>query len=171
MKKYLFGIGLLLMAGCEETPEPKKVPPSWSKEQSTNMNKELTVEEDIDIQLYLAQHTEYKAESTGSGLRYIPIRTTEGPLAQAGQNAKVQYKVSLLDGTECYQTASDELDVFRIDKSNIETGIQEGIKKMRVGERSKLIIPSHLAHGLIGDLDKIPPLTPIIVDIELIELK
>jgi FKBP-type peptidyl-prolyl cis-trans isomerase len=172
MKKYLLGIALLVFAvSCEETPEePVKKPIEWNQEKSTAFNKEAALEEDIDIKIYLAQHTEYTVESTGSGLRYIPIRKTEGEMAKAGQDAKVQYKVTLLDGKECYKTAKDELDVFRIDKSNIETGIQEGIKKMRIGERSKLIIPSHLAHGLIGDMDKIPPLTPIIVDIELIEL-
>jgi FKBP-type peptidyl-prolyl cis-trans isomerase FkpA len=172
MKNVVLGIGLLLFAACEETPEkPVKKPIEWNQEKSTAFNKKAAMEEDIDIKLYLAQHTEYTTvESTGSGLRYIPIRTTEGELAKAGQDAKVQYKISLLDGTECYKTAKDELDIFRIDKSDIETGIQEGIKKMHVGERSKLIIPSHLAHGLIGDMDKIPPLTPIIVDIELIEL-
>jgi FKBP-type peptidyl-prolyl cis-trans isomerase len=42
---------------------------------------------------------------------------------------------------------------------------------MKMGDRAKLIIPSHLAHGLVGDLNKIPPLTTIVVDIHLIDLK
>lgn len=171
MKHFFYGIGLLLLVSCESTPPPVKRPPHWSTEKSTQLNKELATEEDINIRLYLAQHEKLQAESTGSGLRYIVIRPGTGPQAQAGQDAKVQYKVSLLDGTKCYETAADEVEVFRIDKSNVETGIQEGIKKMHVGEKAKLIIPSHLAHGLIGDLDKIPPLAPIIVDIELIELE
>jgi FKBP-type peptidyl-prolyl cis-trans isomerase len=75
-----------------------------------------------------------------------------------------------LDGTSCYKTNSDEFEEFVIDKSDIESGVQEGIKKMRVGDKAKLIIPSHLAHGLIGDMDKIPPLTVIVVDIHLIGL-
>ena len=57
-----------------------------------------------------------------------------------------------------------------IDKSDIESGVQEGIKKMRVGDKAKLIIPSHLAHGLTGDMEKIPPLSVIVVDIHLIGL-
>lgn len=161
--------GLLLTACGSEEPKEKPVP-QWDNAKSTKMNKDFAKEEDIQIRLYLAQHDSWKAESTGSGLRYIRMKEGNGAQAVAGQEAKVQYVVTLLDGTECYRTKSDELEVFRIDKSNIETGIQEGIKKMRVGERAKLIIPSHLAHGLIGDLDKIPPLTTIVVDIELIEL-
>jgi FKBP-type peptidyl-prolyl cis-trans isomerase len=172
MKKKMAGfIALLTLAACTQTPEPKKEAPVWTREQSTAMNKEMTLEEDLDIRMYLEQHSGLEAESTGSGLRYIRIRPGTGEQAATGREAKVQYKVSLLDGTTCYETAADEVEVFRIDKSTIETGIQEGIKKMRVGEKARLIIPSHLAHGLIGDLDKIPPVTPIVVDIELIELK
>jgi FKBP-type peptidyl-prolyl cis-trans isomerase FkpA len=80
-------------------------------------------------------------------------------------------KISLLDDTEVYKTAEDEVNEFVIDRTDIESGIHEGIKKMKVGEKAKLIIPSHLAHGLIGDLDKVPPLSVLIVDIHLVKLK
>jgi FKBP-type peptidyl-prolyl cis-trans isomerase len=171
MKTIVIGASVWLLVACGESTVPVKKPVNWTPEKSSEMNKELTVEEDIAIQLYLEQHTEYKAESTGSGLRYISLKQGKGRQPVPGQDAKVQYRVTLLDGTECYKTADDEVEVFRVDKSNIETGIQEGIKKMKVGEKAKLIIPSHLAHGLIGDLDKIPPLTTIVVDIELIEVE
>jgi len=52
----------------------------------------------------------------------------------------------------------------------VETGVQEGLKKMREGDKVKMIIPSHLAHGLTGDMNKIKPLTPIVVDLHLIEI-
>jgi FKBP-type peptidyl-prolyl cis-trans isomerase len=43
---------------------------------------------------------------------------------------------------------------------------------MRVGEKARLVMPSHLAHGLLGDMDnKIPPLSPLIIDIELIAIE
>jgi FKBP-type peptidyl-prolyl cis-trans isomerase len=173
MKTVCFLLGVVFLVACEMAP-PAPVPkkdPHWTKEQSSEMNKELTVEEDIDIRLYVEQHAEYKAQITGSGLRYIPLVTTKGQQAKPGDDAHVDYNVTLLDGTQCYKTPADEIDIFRVDKSNIETGIQEGIKRMRVGEKSVLIIPSHLAHGLIGDMDKIPPITPIVVEIELLELK
>jgi len=171
MKQLLYIAWIALVAvSCGEHPPEEKPVPQWDQEKSTKMNKDFAIEEDINIRLYLSQHENWKAEATGSGLRYIRMKEGSGPVAKPGQEAKVQYVVSLLDGTECYRTKADEVEIFRIDKSNIETGIQEGIKKMRVGEKAKLIVPSHLAHGLIGDLDKIPPLTPIVVDIELFEI-
>ena len=166
---HLIVVLTLLIAACEEAPQPKPIP-VWNEEKSTEMNRELAMEEDLAIQLYLSQHENWEVESTGSGLRFIRMKKGEGPIATSGRDAKVQLHVFLLDGTECYTTPSDEVEVFRIDKSDIETGVQEGIKKMHVGDKARLLIPSHLAHGLMGDLNKIPPLTTIIVDIELIEL-
>ena len=171
MKKSTWLLLLLVVVGCSETPPKPKKEPDWSQEKSSEMNKEFAVEEDLEIRLYLEQHKEYNPQITGSGLRYIPLKTTNGELAAPGRDAHVQYKVTFLDGEKVYETAADEVDIFRVDKSNIETGIQEGIKKMKVGERSILIIPSHLAHGLIGDMDKIPPLTTLVVDIELLKLE
>jgi FKBP-type peptidyl-prolyl cis-trans isomerase len=107
---------------------------------------------------------------TGSGLQYYIYEKGIGDTAVAGVIAQVETEVSLLDGTQCYKTAKDEIEEFVIDKSDIESGVQEGIKKMRVGDKAKLIIPSHLAHGLTGDMEKIPPLSVIVVDIHLIGL-
>lgn len=171
MKNNYWLLLILVLAGCGETPSKPKEEPNWNQEKSSEMNKEFAVEEDLEIRLYLEQHKEYEAQITGSGLRYIPLKTTEGEVATPGRDAHVQYKVTFLDGEKIYETAADEVDIFRVDKSNVETGIQEGIKKMKVGERSILIIPSHLAHGLIGDMDKIPPLTTLVVDIELLKLE
>lgn len=171
MKKSYWLLLLLLTGACSETPPKQKEEPNWTKEKSSEMNKELAVEEDLEIRLYLEQHKEYKAQITGSGLRYIPLKTTNGEQAKPGNDAFVEYSVTILNGEKIYETGSDEIDIFRVDKSNIETGIQEGIKKMKVGERSILIIPSHLAHGLIGDMDKVPPLSTLVVDIQLLKLE
>lgn len=163
----MISMGLL---ACNNTEEPIKEP-KWNMKESTKLNKELAIEQDIDIDLYLAQHETWKVDTTGSGLRIVWFKRTEGVQPMANQSAKVHYKVSLLDGTKVYETENDELDVFRVDNSEMESGIHEGIKLMRVGEKAKLVFPSHLAHGLIGDMDKIPPLAPLVVDVELIEIE
>ena len=173
MKKLLFCTLLLILASCGEAPKPpKKKPREWTKENSYDMNKELAIREDLNIRLYLEQHKELKAEATGSGLRYIVLKPGTGPLATTGKNAKAAYTIRLLDGEQVYKTADDELEVFRVDQSNVESGIHEGIKKMHVGEKARLVMPSHLAHGLLGDMDnKIPPMSPLIIDIELIAIE
>lgn len=169
IKKELLFCLLILCSCTEEAEQPKPV--QWDMKKSTEMNKELAIEESINIDLYFAQHENWDVKQTGTGLRYVILKKTDGAFPKPGMDAKTQYKISLLDGTEVYKTAPDEVDIFRIDKSEMESGIHEGIKLMRVGEKAKLVFPSHLAHGLIGDLQKIPPLSPLVVDIELIGIE
>ena len=41
----------------------------------------------------------------------------------------------------------------------------------KVGDKAKLIVPSHLGHGLLGDFDKVPPMRSLVIDIKLIGIK
>jgi FKBP-type peptidyl-prolyl cis-trans isomerase len=41
---------------------------------------------------------------------------------------------------------------------------------MKEGERAVFILPSNLAHGLLGDFETIPPMSPIVVNLELIKV-
>ena len=170
MRTILIYILLVVLGSCGESTEevPKEI--EWNKEKSLELNKDLALEQEIEINLFLEQHKDWEMIKTGSGLQYVFIEKGTGDFAQVGLTAEVEMVISLLDGTECYKTEKDEYQEFVIDKSDIETGIQEGIKKMRIGDRVKMIIPSHLAHGLVGDLDKIPPLSTIVVDLHLIGL-
>ena len=151
-------------------PEVKEKEVRWSKKQSTELNRNLVVEEDLNIRMFLANRKNWKTTKTGSGLRYYVYRKGEGDKALSGMTAEVKYSISLLDGTFCYATDSLETESFKIDKSEVESGVQEGVKKMQVGDKAKLIVPSHLAYGLTGDMDKIPPFTTLVIDLELISL-
>lgn len=170
MMKYLVFGFLLVMVACNST-EPKEKNVDWNMDKSTELNKELAIEQDIEIDLYFAARENLDVKQTGTGLRFVLLKQANGEQPVAGMNVEVRYKVSLLDGKVVYKTADDEVDVFRIDNSEMESGIHEGIKLMRVGEKAKLVFPSHLAHGLTGDLQNIPPLSPLVVDIELIAIE
>lgn len=169
MRFSFFCISILIFA-CSPKNEQKE-PKMWSKDQSADFNKNLAIEEELAIKIFLANKPKWKTIKTGSGLRYYIYQRGNGQQAASGMIAVVRYKINLLDGQLCYETEKDEVQDFEIDKSEIESGVQEGIKKMKVGDKAKLIIPSHLGHGLVGDFNKIPPLTTIVVDIELVSLK
>jgi FKBP-type peptidyl-prolyl cis-trans isomerase len=53
----------------------------------------------------------------------------------------------------------------------VESGLEEVILFLKKGDRAKIIIPSHLAFGLVGDGNKIPAMATLVYDLELIELK
>lgn len=160
---FAFPFSLFLLFSCSEEPKEEK-PIKWSNKQSTDLHKTLAAEEEIDIKLFLAQHGDWKITKTGSGLQYYIYEKGEGPQPKDGDIAEIEFTITLLDGTQCYKTAPDEVEEFVVDHSEIESGIQEGVKLLHKGDKVKFIIPSHLAHGLVGDMNKIPPLTPIVVD-------
>ena len=169
LKMYSIFFLFVLLASCQEEKK-KDVEVNWTSKQSSDFGKNLAIEQDIEIKIFLQKHQDWEIVETGSGLRYFIYEKGKGPLAESGLTAEVKFKISQLDGTVCYETAPLETQKFKIDKSEIETGVQEGIKYMHVGDKIKMIIPSHLGHGLVGDFDKIPPLTTLIVDLELISL-
>lgn len=147
----------------------KKIP--WSNEHSIKMNSDLVVKEKMYIEMYLDHRPHLSLVQTGTGLYYQVFNQTKGQRAKEGLHAGVKYKIGLLDGAKCYATDTSEVDFFKIDKSDVESGVNEGIKMMCVGEKALFIIPSHLAHGISGDSYRIPPMAPLVVEIELISLK
>lgn len=165
MHKLLFIALFGLLFSCTETEKPVNPEVNWTKTQSTDLSKELAIQAELDIKLFLEMHKDWDITRTGSGLQYYIYEKGDGDSIYAGDIAEVEYVIKTLDGTECYKTASDEYETFVVDRSEVETGFQEGIKKLRVGDKAKLIIPSHIGHGLVGDMDKIPPLTTLLVDV------
>lgn len=163
----IFLISVLLFS-CEEEPKKTELV-NWTKENSTKMGEEMAIREEIRIKIFLETHPEYKMEKTGSGLRIdVYSHSEKGDSIQTGDVVDIEYELKQLDGTLCYKTAADEVEEFVVDRSDIETGVQEGIKKLKTGDKARMIIPSHIAHGLLGDSDKIPPLTTLLLDLTVV---
>lgn len=133
-------------------------------------NKIYVKQESDEIDQYVA-HKGWNMTKTGTGLRYMIVQKGNGNQAKSGQLAKVNYKISLMDGTVCYSSDSTGAREFVVEGDNVESGLHEGIQYMHVGDKAILILPSHLAHGLIGDENKIPPKASVIYELELLSLK
>jgi len=132
-------------------------------------NKMYVKKESDEIDQYV-KHRGLDMTTTGTGLRYTITQKGTGVSAKPEQRAKVNYKISLLDGTVCYTSDSAGPKEFLIGRDNVESGLHEGIQYMHVGDKAIFILPSHLAHGLIGDESKIPPHASVRYDIELLSL-
>lgn len=164
---------IFILFACNPSNKPgTKHPADWSKDHSVSYHKEINEREQITIGIYLDHHKELKVKTTDTGLRYAIIKENpKGALGEIGKTASVILKISLLDGTLCYKTGDDVYDEIPIDRNDKESGLNEALKLMREGECAKLILPNHLAHGLVGDLEQIPPLAILLVDVELVELQ
>lgn len=159
---------------CQEKKSSKSTNP-YTKEQFKDslvaINKSLMISEDALIEKFL-ERKKWSVQSTGTGLRYLIYEKGKGQnLAKAGQYATISYEISLLNGKVCYKSELGDNKSFTIEADDVESGLHEGIKYMKVGDKAKMIIPSHLAHGLLGDMSKIPPRSTIIYDLKLLSLK
>ncbi len=160
-------LSFLLLGACND-PAVDQKNVNFDKEESIALNKQLIEEEELNIDIFLNHNATWKITKTGTGLRYYIYKEGKGEKPIPGMKVGVIMNVQLLDDKVCYETPKDMIDEFVVDKSNVESGIQEAIKLMKVGDKAKLIIPAHLAHGITGNSEEIPPLSTLIVDIELI---
>lgn len=108
---------------------------------------------------------------TPTGLRYQVIEKGKGLKATFGKVVRFEYEVKLLSGEMIYSSEKTGPKEFRIGSGGVESGLEEGILLLRVGDKARLIIPSYLAHGLSGDQDRIPPKASLIYTLKLIDLK
>lgn len=161
-----------LIAGCtasDSQRDQSNLKNSELKKPLLGANRGMVNKERAEIDAYILRRN-WQMQSTGSGLRYLIYNKGTGELALSGKYAFVRYVITLLDGTECYRS-TDKPERFLIDQDEVESGLHEGIKLMHVGDKAIFILPPHLAHGLIGDQNKIPPLSTIIYDVELVSVK
>jgi peptidylprolyl isomerase len=108
--------------------------------------------------------------STTSGLRYAVIEEGDGMMLVTGMRVRIHYNgffeedMSIFDSS--YQRG-EPID-FTLGKGMVIRGWEEGISKLRVGDKARLWIPYELAYGEQGR-GPIPPATNLIFDVEVID--
>ncbi|MGZ4055748.1 MAG: FKBP-type peptidyl-prolyl cis-trans isomerase [Bacteroidia bacterium] len=175
---YITFFALIALASCGDNhPKPPKYPDFKSakfQNKLVDANKMYVKRESDEIDQYVA-HNGWQMITTGTGLRYMIIKKGTGALARPDSNStmtvKVKFKKSLLDGTLCYSSDSTGAEEFTIGQDNVESGLHEGIQYMHVGDKAVMILPSHLAFGLVGDGKKIPAKASVLYELELLSLR
>ena len=168
---------LFILIACRnseptENQSPDLSKSEWSDEHSIDFNQEIHIREELDIQIYLEHHKDLNMSKTESGLRYIIAR---GPYedtrpAREGEIVTLDVKTSLLKtGEICHQTDSIPLR-FVLGQSDVPSGLQEGVKLMRITDKARFILPSYLGGGLLGQ-DFIPPQAVLIIDAVLLNIE
>ena len=166
---FIFLISILVSCGNQPKNKPLENPDMY-KEDFTKVNKTLVAKENEDIENYMARH-EWKMVRTGTGLRYQIYFNGKGNQPKGNDKVVIRFSVSLINGVQCYDSKTEGLKMFELGKAQVENGLEEGILLMHEGDKAKLIIPSHLAYGLLGDENKIPKRATLIYDVELVEIK
>ncbi|WP_424494734.1 peptidylprolyl isomerase [Salinimicrobium sp. GXAS 041] len=111
-------------------------------------------------------------EKTSSGLRYKFISEGDGEKAEKGQTVSVHYKGMLADGTVFDSSYKRKEPIeFPLGKGHVIQGWDEGIQLLKVGDKARFVIPSHLGYGSRGAGGVIPPDATLVFDVELMGVK
>jgi FKBP-type peptidyl-prolyl cis-trans isomerase FkpA len=163
---------VLFATSCNETPSKvTSIADFQSMDDSVATYNQQVVRTEIqEINDFILRY-HWKMKETPTGLRYMIYKTGSGPEARQGDIVSIKYRVNLLNGDLVYLSDSTSLVTVEIGKRTVVSGLEEGLMLMKKGSKAKLIVPSHLAFGLLGDLEKIPAGATLVYDVELYTLK
>lgn len=167
----LAGIQVLLVS-CRHEPGPVRSTSNFRMMDDTliRYNQGASRTEEQEIRDFTARYG-WDMIATPTGVRYLVYKQGGGPAAERGKIAVIRYDLKLLSGKRIYTSDSLGLKEFPVGHGEVEAGLQEAIQLMRKGDRAKVIIPSRLAYGLLGDGNLIPPGATLVYDIELVDVK
>jgi FKBP-type peptidyl-prolyl cis-trans isomerase len=172
MKYIVFFALIVSLVSCNQAVDisTREKRNSSRNDSLIKFNQEFLVIENQYIEDYIKRHS-LQMQKTGTGLRYQILKQGSGAKALAEKLVTINYTVSFLTGKVCYSSKLDGPKSFRISRSTVESGLNEGILLLRVGDHAKFILPSHLAFGATGDHDQIPPRAVLVYDVEILEIK
>ena len=172
MKFYFYILIVVgLFFGCSDDPKPQpQLSMAQMQEALLDANIAASKLESEQIDAYVKEKG-LNVIRTGTGLRYVINKKGDGEVApQENTKVAINYSITLLDGTACYVTEGKP-EELTIGKSYAESGLQEALTYLKEGDKAIVIIPSHLAHGLAGDLKKIPIRATVVYDVEVVSVK
>ena len=139
------------------------------KEGLIKANKVFVEKENDRINSYIARH-KYDMVETGTGLRYQILFKADREQAIEGDRVMIAYTLKLLDGEYIVGENGADTTSFTVGKSDIPSGINEGVQLMNEGEKARFILPTHLGFGLTGDDDRVPPNASLLYNLQLLEV-
>ena len=109
--------------------------------------------------------TEEGVEVTESGLQIKHLTVGTGKQAKDGDKVLVNYKGTLVDGTQF-----DANDSIEFNTNGVVKGFKEGLLAMKEGGKAVLVMPSNLAYGDTERGANLPGGSTLIFEVELLKV-
>ena len=119
--------------------------------------------------LLAANKSQPGVQTLPDGLQYLVLTNGTGAVPTAGDTVTVNYRGTLIDGTE-FDSSYKRGQPASFQVGGVIPGWTEALEKMTVGSKWKLFIPSGLAYGEHGQRG-IPPNSVLIFEVELLDAK
>jgi FKBP-type peptidyl-prolyl cis-trans isomerase FklB len=104
------------------------------------------------------------------GLQYKVLKEGTGKQPTAESTVKVNYKGTLIDGTE-FDSSYKRGQPAEFAVNGVIKGWTEALQLMKEGAKWQLYVPASLAYGDRGAGNVIPPGSTLIFDVELLQVK
>lgn len=109
------------------------------------------------------------AERSPSGVIYIPINVGTGAAPTATDTVRVHYHGTLRDGS-VFDSSVERGEPISFPLNGVISCWTEGVQKMKVGGKAKLVCPSDTAYGDLGQ-GPIPGGAALVFEIELLAIE
>ena len=106
---------------------------------------------------------------TKKGVQYLMLKEGTGVRPKANDKVRVHYVGSLLNGTE-FDNSVKRGAPMEFEVSAVIEGWQDLLMDMKVGEKVRAWIPSHLAYGEAGAPPSIPSNSLLVFEVELLQV-
>ena len=104
-----------------------------------------------------------------SGLVYVPLKEGTGDSPAATDKVKVNYEGKLIDG-KVFDASARHGGPASFPLNGVIPCWTEGVQKMKVGGKARLVCPANLAYGERGAGGDIPPNSTLDFEVELLEI-
>ena len=154
MRTSFLLLGLLLVLGCSE-PEPRKPisrKTSTFLKESIERNKTINAAEENELKRLIALDTlnTYLSSESGFWYYYQVQDSVSNQYPQKGDLLIYEYQIDDIYGENLYTKEALGERQYTVDKEELITGLQDGLKLMKVGETVTFLFPSYKAYGYTG---------------------
>ena len=165
-----------LMLGLKDALSGKKPALSETEERDAmnNLQKEAMEKQKVMADKNAAEGKKFLEDNkkkegvkaTASGLQYKVLKEGNGPQPKAVDTVTVDYKGTLIDGTE-FDSSYKRGQPATFPLNGVIKGWTEGLQLMKTGGKYQFFIPADLAYGQRQMGPDIPPNSTLIFEVEL----
>lgn len=156
-----------LMVNCDQKATGTVVSSSEEKKEDKDApyiegNKNIMRRENEEMQMFISRHG-WQMQRTPTGLYIEILDPGKGELYKEGDPVNLEYRTFLLTGEMIYCSDSLGLKHFIVNRSEEIDALHEVVQLLRPGAKARLVIPSYLAYGVVGDGDRIQGMQPVMM--------
>lgn len=147
--------------------ELEKYGPKVQMLAQARMSKQADKEKESSKAFLAKAEKEPGAVKLPSGLVFKSLKAGTGASPKASDKVKVHYHGTLTDGT-VFDSSVKRGEPVEFPLNGVIPCWTEGVQKMKVGEKAKLVCPSEIAYGAQGRPPTIPGGATLVFEVELL---